>query len=129
MSTTVMVVENEGYVLEAMEIILKSAGLQLIGLQSGQESVAIFKDRYQEIDLVLLDWHLPDLAGSDVLNQLQKINPKLKVIISTGYDEKYVKRHLATAVTPVSILRKPYNAQTLLNRVQDELGQEHTRFC
>jgi DNA-binding response OmpR family regulator len=127
MPGTVMVVENETYILEAVETILESAGFKPIAAQSAREGMLIFQQRHEEIDLVILDWHLPDgLTGVEVLHRLQTIDPDVKILISTGYDERLIQQRLAPASAPVSILKKPYSAQTLLQVVESELGRGKT---
>ena len=121
MPATVMVVENEVFVLEALEDILGSAGLVSIGARSGKDGVTIFQKHHQNIDLVILDLHLPGMNGVEVLKSLREIKPDIKVIISSGYDERDIIRQLGDQ-PPATILKKPYNAQTLLDRVEDELN-------
>lgn len=120
-----MVVENEVFVLEALEDILGSAGLVSIGARSGNDGVTIFQKHHQEIDLVILDLHLPGMNGADVLKSLRTIKPEIKVIISSGYEEGDIVRQLGD-LQPTSILKKPYSARTLLDRVHDELGRNTT---
>jgi two-component system, cell cycle sensor histidine kinase and response regulator CckA len=124
MRGTVMIVENETLILEAMQDILHSAGLSPICVRSGQDSLLVFQKRHDEIDLVILDLNLPGMEGADVLTALRKIKPQVPVIISSGYDEQDIWRRLGQQ-TAVSILRKPYNIQTLLQHVQQELIARH----
>lgn len=124
MPATVMVVENEVFVLEALEDILDSAGLVSIGARSGKDGVMIFQNHHQEIDLVILDLHLPGMNGAEVLKSLRTIKPDVKVIISSGYEERDIIRQLGDQPS-ITILKKPYNARTLLDRVHDELGRNN----
>mgnify|MGYP003957679671 FL=1 len=40
-----------------------------------------------EIDLLILDIHLPDMSGLDVLKQVRESGSKLFVVVATGYEE------------------------------------------
>lgn len=120
MSTTVMVVENEVFVLEALEDILGSIGVVSIGAMSGQDGLKIFRKHHQSIDLVILDMNLPGMDGAEVLRLLRQVKPQVKVIISSGYDERDIERQLGDQPLP-TILRKPFTAQMLLDRVKNEL--------
>lgn len=117
---TVMVVENEVYILEALKDILDSVGIAPICVRSGQDGVTIFQNRHSEIDLVILDLNLPGMGGTEVLAALREIKPEVPVIVSSGYDEQDIRRRLGEQRF-VSILRKPYNTQALLQQVQQEL--------
>jgi two-component system cell cycle sensor histidine kinase/response regulator CckA len=127
MSATVLVVDNEVFVLEALEAILDSAGLVSISAKSGKDGVTIFQERHQEIDLVILDIHLPGMDGVEVLQSLRTIKPGVKVIISSGYDESDILRQLGSQ-PGARILKKPYNARMLLDCVSSELGPSHGRY-
>lgn len=122
MFDTVLVVENETYILEAMAAILDSVGIESLTAQSGQEGLSLFQKHHQEIELVILDWHLPgDIGGNEVIHRLQAIDPAVKVLISTGYDTRTIQDKLGDMATAVSILKKPYNAETLLSIVRHEM--------
>jgi CheY-like chemotaxis protein len=122
-STTgsVLVVENEPFMREAVEDILDSVGIKVFSAKDGHEGVATYLSNKEKIDLVILDLRLPGLTGAEILQMLRSINPLVKVVVASGYDEQEIKRQLKGQVTS-SILRKPYNADTLLSTVQTILG-------
>jgi DNA-binding NtrC family response regulator len=120
MNGAVLIVENEPLVREAMEDILTAGGLNAIGTGSGQEGIAAYMARQQEIALVILDMRLPGMDGPAILKALRRINPSLKAIISSAYDEQEIKRGFNGE--PVSsILRKPFDAEELLSTVRTAL--------
>ena len=122
-STTrfVLVVENEPFMREAVEDILDSVGIEVYSAEDGHKGVAAYLSHKDKIDLVILDMRLPGMAGAETLQMLRSINPSVKVIVASGYDEQEVQRQLkGQPIT--SILRKPYNADTLLSTVQAVLG-------
>jgi two-component system, cell cycle sensor histidine kinase and response regulator CckA len=122
MSDTVLVVEDEAHMLEAMATILNLGGFRTHVVQSGSEFLAQFQQLHREVDLVILDWHLPGkMGGGEVLRRLKAIAPAMKVLISTGYEERVVRQQLEGATTAICILQKPYNAQTFLETVSDAL--------
>ena len=57
---------------------------------SGQEAMKILKDR--EFFLVLLDLHLPDIYGTEILTWIKKMNPETPVIILTGHGTEKDRR-------------------------------------
>lgn len=122
-STTrsVLVVENEPFMREAVEDILDSIGIEVFSAQDGHEGIATYLSNKEKIDLVILDMRLPGLTGAEILQMLRSINPLVKVVVASGYDEQEIERQLKGQPTS-SILRKPYNADTLLSTVQTVLG-------
>ena len=118
---SVLVVENEPFMREAVEDILDSIGIEVFSAKNGHEGVATYLSNKEKIDLVILDMRLPGLTGAEILQMLRAINPLIKVIIASGYDEQEIERQLK-GQTASSILRKPYNADTLVTTVQTILG-------
>lgn len=118
---SVLVVENEPFMREAVEDILDSVGINVFSAEDGHEGVATYLSNKDKIDLVILDMRLPGLTGAEILQMLRSINPLVKVIVASGYDEQEIQRQLKGQPT-ASILRKPYNADALLSAVQAVLG-------
>lgn len=118
---SVLVVENEPFMREAIEDILDSVGIEVFSAEDGHEGVDTYLTNIDKIELVILDMRLPGMAGPETLQMLRSINPLLKVIIASGYEKKEVERQLKGQTTDY-ILRKPYDAQSLLNTVQTILG-------
>lgn len=121
MTHTVLIVENELFVLDAMEEILATGGFKSICVRNGKHGVDTYKERVGEIDLVILDMNLPGMAGPEVYQVMQGFNPHVKVIVSSGYDESDVIKRFGEP-RPTSILKKPFNAQMLLEQVQSVLS-------
>lgn len=121
MINTILIVENEPFVLDAMEEILASGGFKSICVRDGNRGVATYQERSSEIDVVILDMNLPGMAGPEVYQLMQRVNPNVKVIVSSGYDEYDVIERFGEP-RPTSILKKPFNAQMLLDRVQSVLS-------
>ncbi len=113
----VLVVENELFMREAVEDILDAVGLEVISTEDGHEGIAAYLSNQDKIDLVILDMKLPGMDGVETLRMLRTINPFVKVLIASGYDEHEVRRRLKEQQT-VSILKKPYSADALISTVE-----------
>ncbi|MCP4670021.1 MAG: response regulator, partial [Desulfobacula sp.] len=59
-------------------------------VDSGREALKIYKDKKDSINLVILDMIMPEMNGLETFIELKKIDPDIKVLLSTGYsiDEK-----------------------------------------
>ncbi len=82
---TLLVVDDEPYILDASAALLKELGYDVIAASGGHEAIALFRANADRIDGVLLDMIMPDLNGRQVLAELKKINPAVKVIRCSGY--------------------------------------------
>ena len=56
----------------------------------GEEGVNTFRERLNDIDLVMLDFKMPKMDGAEAFEELMRINPDVKVILSSGYTEDVV---------------------------------------
>jgi signal transduction histidine kinase len=82
-SSAILVVEDNTAQLKTLTDILATEGLQPIGCLTGSEALVVCQQH--DIHVAILDLHLPDLDGLDVLKGLKEQTPDMKVIINTGY--------------------------------------------
>ncbi len=82
---TVLIVDDDEAVLEACASILSYLEYTPIGVATGRQAVQVFRERSQEIDLVILDMILPDIGGGDVYDSLKATDPDVKVLLASGY--------------------------------------------
>jgi two-component system, cell cycle sensor histidine kinase and response regulator CckA len=84
-SETILLVDDEATVIEAIGNLLKHLGYTVHAAHSGKEAIDIFASHKEQIDLVLLDMVMPGISGSDTFDQIMAIDPAAKVILCTGY--------------------------------------------
>jgi CheY-like chemotaxis protein len=124
MTHTILVVENEPFVLEALKEILAAVGMESICVSNGEVGVEMYREHVEDVDLVVLDMNLPGMKGAEVYRVMKQINPEVKVIVSSGYDEAEVERRFGDVggVGDVSILKKPFNVQMFLEQINSALA-------
>jgi YesN/AraC family two-component response regulator len=88
----------------------------VITAKDGAEAVRGYTRRKKEIDLVLMETGLPKLGGVDVLQKLQGINPKVKVIFASGYIDPHIKSEVLKAGEK-HFVQKPYIPQEVLRHI------------
>jgi len=82
---TILLVDDEKIILDVSRDMLESLGYRVYAVGSGQEAVDIYRERNQEIALVILDMIMPGMSGSGAFDQLRGINPQAKVLLASGY--------------------------------------------
>ncbi|MFO7537922.1 MAG: response regulator [Chloroflexota bacterium] len=116
----VLVVDDEQPVREAISDILEDQGMQLLMAADGQTAIQLLQEYSEEIDLVLLDLSMPGMGGEEVLQEMRKINPTIRVILSSGYDKNDVLHRMRDQ--PLSgFIQKPYTLEALIEIVQQNL--------
>jgi DNA-binding response OmpR family regulator len=81
---TVLVVEDDEMVRDAMTKILAHQGYMVLAAATGHDAIGILKTPLSPIDVVLLDVHLPDVNGKDFCARLRESHPDLPVVVCTG---------------------------------------------
>jgi CheY-like chemotaxis protein len=113
---TILVVDDQDSVVEVAQIILEAAGHRVLTAVGGRAGIEHFRDRAGEIDAVLLDLAMPDADGEQVLLEMQRLRPDVRVIISSGHDAgDTVERIRSCGV--VGFVRKPYEPEEMLEQI------------
>lgn len=77
--------EDENVVRTTTKKMLEASGYEVITAVNGIDALTKYKKQYTEIDIVILDNLLPDLSGYEVYIRMKEINPKVKVLMCSGY--------------------------------------------
>lgn len=111
-SGTVLVVDDEPFMLTFAEEALKELGYNVLTAADGRHACEIYARQAAEIDCVLLDLVMPDMSGMETQEALRTINPRVRVILISGYSGGgEAARALESGA--VSFLAKPCTIETL----------------
>jgi signal transduction histidine kinase/CheY-like chemotaxis protein len=119
-SGTILVVDDQDFVLEVAQAFLERAGHRVVTASGGRAAIEIFRERSREIDAVLLDLAMPDTNGEEVLLEIQRVRSDARVIIATGYSAQAASERLASHGV-VGFVRKPYQPEEILQQVDRAL--------
>jgi two-component system, cell cycle sensor histidine kinase and response regulator CckA len=113
---TLLMIEDEPVIVEGIRALLGFEGMNVVGVGTGGEAAAAVA-RFHP-DVVLLDFGLPDMDGSEVFTLLRKLHPLLPVIFATGHgDRRDIHEGLADGRT--RFLQKPFEVATLLEMIAE----------
>jgi len=113
----ILLVDDEEHVRDLGKRILDHAGYVVITAGNGKEAVEIYSREQSDIALVVLDLVMPKMGGEKCLDELVKINPHVKVIISTGHSLDAQERlHLGSLAR--GFVNKPYEVRQLAQTVK-----------
>jgi FixJ family two-component response regulator len=116
----IAVVDDERPVREALETLLRSAGLRAKTFGSGTEFLAGLADWVPAC--VILDLHMPGTSGFDVQARLNEMKVRIPVIVITGYDSPEAYERACSAGAAV-YLRKPVDGSELLDAISAAVGR------
>jgi signal transduction histidine kinase/CheY-like chemotaxis protein len=109
----IALVDDDGHVRASLADTLRTAGATVDEAANGEDGVALI--RRKRYGLLLVDFAMPGLSGSDVANRARAIDPELPVIVATGFAES--SKLDAIAAPDVVVLRKPFESHELLQQV------------
>ena len=113
---TILVVDDQDYVVEVAQAFLERAGHRVFTAGGGKAAIDCFRERGHEIDAVLLDLSMPDTNGEQVLTEMQRIRPDVRVVIATGYTAETDSKRLVSHGV-VGFVRKPYEPEAILEQI------------
>ncbi len=120
---TVLVVEDETLLRELVREILQAGGYRVLDAGTGREALQLWEKHGKDVNLLLTDIALPDgLSGRDLAAKLQKDNPRLPVIFSSGYTQESMERQ-DQAGQDQMFLSKPYRPADLARVVRAALDR------
>ena len=115
-SETILLVEDERSVRTLIRRLLEVEGYIVITADSAEDALLV-ADREAGIDLVLTDMVMPGMNGRQLIEQLERSRPGMKVVYTSGYfDDR------ATATNGAPFLQKPYTHQALARTVREALA-------
>ncbi|HTY24270.1 MAG TPA: PAS domain S-box protein [Desulfomonilaceae bacterium] len=118
---TVLLVDDEELMRDLGERILKSAGYRVITAVNGKEAVDIYRKELGKISLVILDLIMPEMGGKECLKELLKIDPKVKILIATGYSSGHDEDRLIISALASGFITKPFTISEMLRVVREIL--------
>jgi two-component system cell cycle sensor histidine kinase/response regulator CckA len=113
---TLLMVEDEQPIVEGVSALLTFEGVTVVSVGTGGEAAAAVT-RYHP-DIVLLDFGLPDMDGSEVYTILRKMNPVLPVIFATGHGDRRAI-HDGIGDRHTRFLQKPFEMTELLEMMAE----------
>jgi len=113
----VLVVDDEPNVLDFCVQCVDHFGFTPLSAVDGLEAIKIFRKHANEIRLVILDMTMPKMDGIATFKELKRINPAVRVIISTGHSAQNTTMSF-TGDKPDAFIQKPFHAQELQEKIQ-----------
>jgi PAS domain S-box-containing protein len=114
---TVLVVDDEPFVLEVTAELLTALGFVALACSSGAEAIRTFEENRERIDLVLLDLTMPAMGGGETFDRLRGIDDKVKVLLCSGYGQDSQAEEILSRGCN-GFIQKPYNLETLEAKIK-----------
>ncbi len=118
---SVLLVDDEQRILDVGRTICKALGYTVFTASSGKEALKIYAEKKDDINIVVLDMIMPGMDGLAVFMALKKLNPDIKVLLSTGYAIDENAQEMLRQGCKGYIL-KPYSVVDFSHKLREILG-------
>jgi CheY-like chemotaxis protein len=116
----VLVVDDEPIVRKMATHSLQRYGYSVVTADDGREGLERFRELHGQLKIVILDLTMPVMSGEEALRKMRLIDPRLPVVLSSGYNEvEAIRRFAGTGLA--GFLQKPYTASALAEKIQNVL--------
>ena len=119
----ILLVEDEEILSELLKLVFEEDGYRVVTASDGEEAVEIFRQKKNEIGIVLTDMGLPILGGWEMFEKLQGIDPNVKVILASGFVDAEMRNEVMKKGAK-DFIQKPYVPAAILKRIRDVLDSE-----
>jgi CheY-like chemotaxis protein len=103
----ILIVDDDPAVLEVTRRMVRSLGWQPLLADNAPQAVELFREHSDQIDIVLIDLHMPRMSGLEVMHEIRGIRTDARVIVMTGDDAG--GEAIATLTDPpAGVLVKPF---------------------
>jgi CheY-like chemotaxis protein len=116
----ILVIDDEAPVREAVADILGLEGITVLTAANGATGIELYRQSMDDVKLVILDLSLPGLSGAEIFRELRRMDPAVKVLLSSGYDQVEATRHFIGQGL-AGFLQKPYESEGLVEKVRSYL--------
>ena len=120
---TILLIDDEEMIIDTGEELLVELGYQVLVARSGFEALDIYIKNHKKIDLVIMDMIMPGMGGGEAFDRLKALNPKVKVLLSSGYSiNGQATRILERGCD--GFIQKPFHMKQLSEKIHSIIGNK-----
>ncbi len=116
-ATKILVIDDEPLILKIIKkFVHKMFGEdQSIEAKTGVEGIKIFSENPERFRVCIIDYHLPDIQCKELIQKIKELNPKVKIILSTGS----MAKDLGDVPEVGSFLQKPFTFKEFKKKLSE----------
>jgi CheY-like chemotaxis protein len=118
---TILVVDDESFMLDTIQFILRCSGYDPVPARGGEEALARLAGLRAEgrrVDLILTDLQMPGPTGLELIQLLREAGEQAPVLVMSGYNDQQTARRLREQGIE-NFLDKPFEEEELLRRIRE----------
>ena len=120
---TVLLVEDEDMLRDAVSKMLRKHGFSVIEAGNGSAALDLVRSYRNSIEVILLDLTIPGAPSSEVVAEAQRIRPGVTVVLMSAYSRAMVPPSLNVPEVK-GFIRKPFQMSDLVQLLRDTISAE-----
>src|ERR1044071_9097784 len=122
---TILVVDDEPEIRKLVAAMVGQLGYTVLTADSGEHALVLYKNHKGPIDLLITDVIAPGMSGPMLADKLSALQPDLKVLYISGYDNTHVVQKYVVE-RGHALLSKPFTVAELQAKVREMLSRATT---
>ena len=118
---TILVVDDEAEIRKLVGAMVSQSGYTVLTADSGEHALVLYKNNKGPIDLLITDVIAPGMSGPMLADKLTEIQPDLKVLYISGYDNTHVVQKYVVEKGH-ALLSKPFTVEEMKSKVREMLS-------
>jgi CheY-like chemotaxis protein len=120
---TVLLIDDEEMILDIGSKMLEGLGYKVLAAPGGRQGLQIYEQARDMIELVILDIIMPDFGGKETFDTLRRVNPNVKVLLSSGYSLDGQAKDIMKSGCK-GFIQKPFSMAEFSKKIRDILDQQ-----
>ncbi len=117
---TILLVDDEKGTILVEKLMLEELGYTVFPASSGRQAIELYNENKAGFDLVALDMIMPEMNGKDTYDELKKIDPKVRVLLVSGYSlNKQIEELIGLGCK--GYIQKPFDIVQLSQKIREVL--------
>ena len=107
----IAIMDNDEDTLNLFTDVINMQGYLVIGFVNPYFLIDYINENPEQLKFILIDYRMPQMTGCELTNQINKINPKIKMVFVTGYD------NIINNTLNLEIFKKPLTVPQIIEVV------------
>jgi len=120
---TILLIDDEEMIIKVGKELLQELGYDVMTASSGMDAIELYKKNADQIDMVIMDMIMPGMGGGETFDRLKRINPDIRVLLSSGYSiNGQASKILARGCD--GFIQKPFNLVQLSDKIKQIISKK-----
>ena len=118
---TILIVDDEPEIRKLVGAMVSQFGATVMTADSGEHALTLYKNHKGKVDLLITDVIQPGMSGPMLADKLAELQPDMKVLYISGYDNTHVVQKYVVQKGH-ALISKPFTVEDIQTKVKEMLA-------